>query len=81
MMYSRPPVSSPLVIGASRSSVPPTLTAKPHFPTSRPLRPFASIPKPTSTQKKPCKLLECPNGLNQTVFVLNLSQAEFSRTD
>ena len=80
MMYSRPAVSSPLAVGASRPSVPPTLM-KPQFPTSRPLRPFASIPKPSSTPKKPCKLLDCPNGFTQTVFVLNLSQAEFSRTD
>ncbi|KAM6497938.1 hypothetical protein JOM56_005886 [Amanita muscaria] len=94
---SRPPISSPLAVAsdspahnprsASASSVGQRRPA--HFPTSRALRPFATIshviqqPKSrTSTpqeQKRPqVKLIEAPSNQRMT-FLLNLTQAELGR--
>ncbi|KAJ7723097.1 hypothetical protein DFH07DRAFT_897729 [Mycena maculata] len=74
---SRPSISSPL---ASRSYAPgPVARTTPQrtysFPTSRALRPFPSI---AAAAPKPVKIIQPP--ANQRVsFVLNLTQAEFSR--
>ncbi|KII93647.1 hypothetical protein PLICRDRAFT_35879 [Plicaturopsis crispa FD-325 SS-3] len=84
-----PSVSSPL---ASSPAVPSSRTAPKRnspFPSSRPLRPFASISNafatPNSSSKKPTngkavKMIEPPKNHRGT-FVLNLTQAEFSRQD
>ncbi|EGO30037.1 hypothetical protein SERLADRAFT_379725 [Serpula lacrymans var. lacrymans S7.9] len=58
----------------------PTRTHK--FPSSQPLRPFASISQPlkSSVSAKPVKLIEPPKNF-KTTFVLNLTQEEFSRHD
>ncbi|KAI5124465.1 hypothetical protein M0805_008348 [Coniferiporia weirii] len=50
-----------------------------NFPTSRPLRPFASIAPKASA--KPVKIIELPESFKSGIFVLNLTQAEFSRQD
>ncbi|KAI0932504.1 hypothetical protein AcW1_000390 [Taiwanofungus camphoratus] len=86
----RPHVSSPLASnGASRPRPPRHLSGSPSFPTSRPLRPFPSIANTLSglsqrsngtASKKVTKLIEPPADL-KSAFVLNLTQAEFSRQD
>ncbi|KZT06777.1 uncharacterized protein LAESUDRAFT_725535 [Laetiporus sulphureus 93-53] len=85
----RPYVSSPLAAnGPSRPTRNTRLNA-PAFPTSRPLRPFPSIAnvlpgtaarKGISGEKKTIKLIEPPANV-KCAFVLNLTQAEFSRQD
>ncbi|EIN13602.1 hypothetical protein PUNSTDRAFT_58731 [Punctularia strigosozonata HHB-11173 SS5] len=101
---STPNVSSPL---ASVRPVAPGASSRPNpsrkssFPTSRPLRPFASIAqslanapsvprcssldsaeprKTVATGGTPIKLIEPPKGF-EGCFLLNLTQAEFSRRD
>ncbi|PCH33413.1 hypothetical protein WOLCODRAFT_135124 [Wolfiporia cocos MD-104 SS10] len=85
---ARPYVSSPLASnGTSRR--PRNLPNAPSFPTSRPLRPFPSIanslagsPSRTGSAvgKKAVKIIEPPAAF-KNAFVLNLTQAEFSRQD
>ena len=64
----------------------------PAFPTSRPIRPFASIATTLQAgvatvsaagkiEKKPIKIIEPPEGFKSGYFVLNLTQAELSRQD
>jgi hypothetical protein len=81
IISSRPSVSSPLAaspaFGRPTRGVPsgrPSLS----FPTSRPLRPFPSIN--TSVSSKPTKII-VPSKNFKSEFVLNLTQAEFSRQD
>ncbi|OSX67771.1 hypothetical protein POSPLADRAFT_1038167 [Postia placenta MAD-698-R-SB12] len=84
----RPHVSSPLASNALPR--PPRMTAKgPSFPTSRPLRPFPSIANTfqgastrpgSASSKKPVKIIQPPADF-KCAFVLNLTQAEFSRQD
>lgn len=52
------------------------------FPTSRPLRPFPSMAQPRSpvSPRKTTKIIEPPKNF-KSEFVLNLTQAEFSRQD
>ncbi|EPS99127.1 hypothetical protein FOMPIDRAFT_1024348 [Fomitopsis schrenkii] len=85
----RPYASSPLVPNTtprpSRS-----LGTAPSFPVSRPLRPFPSIANSLSSGlpqrpgvfggKRPVKIIEPPANI-KCEFVLNLTQAEFSRQD
>ncbi|PPQ90450.1 hypothetical protein CVT25_014968 [Psilocybe cyanescens] len=92
MTMTRPAVSSPLA-----SSSQPGLPAEkrmapkrnPSFPSSRALRPFPTIShlmQPSLTAKsstkvpKTIKLIEPPKNYKAT-FVLDLTQAEFSRQD
>ncbi|KAF8140035.1 hypothetical protein EV363DRAFT_1311479 [Boletus edulis] len=49
----------------------------PHFPSSRPIRPFASI---QNMSMKPVKLIEPPQNF-KTTFILDLTQGELSRQD
>ncbi|KAF8807218.1 hypothetical protein BYT27DRAFT_6559412 [Phlegmacium glaucopus] len=87
MTVSRPLVSSPLA-DSSFTNLPPAQRIIPKgnhpFPSSRALRPFPSIShamKPTSTTKPPSiKLIQAPKNF-KTSFVLNLTQAEFSRQE
>ncbi|KAH9937459.1 uncharacterized protein B0H18DRAFT_970734 [Fomitopsis serialis] len=77
--------SSPLVPNASSRPA-----RAPSFPVSRPLRPFPSIANAlssglpqrsgTSGGKRPIKIIEPPAN-TKCAFVLNLTQAEFSRQD
>jgi hypothetical protein len=91
MTISRPAISSPLAnssrgVGAATQRVIPRRNTS--FPSSRALRPFPTIshafqkPSDTSTplNKKTVKLIEPPKNVKGT-FVLNLTQAEFSRQD
>ncbi|KAG6837028.1 hypothetical protein H0H93_015891 [Arthromyces matolae] len=86
MTMSRPSISSPL---ANSSRTPPSAAQRitpqrtPSFPTSRALRPFPSVSNtlhPTPGKKPPVKIIEPPKNYQGT-FVLNLTQAEFSRQD
>ena len=95
-LASRPAVSSPLAGPASvdgvrahaaRPQPKRNLSITPvHFPTSRPLRPFASVAgalaplSPTAAQRKPTKIIEPPKNF-KSEFVLNLTQAELGRQD
>ncbi|KAH9487126.1 hypothetical protein JR316_0001194 [Psilocybe cubensis] len=89
---TRPAVSSPLATSSQ-----PTLPAEkrvlpkrnPSFPSSRALRPFPTIShimqpalaaKASTTNAKTTKLIEPPKNYKAT-FVLDLTQAEFSRQD
>jgi hypothetical protein len=86
---SSPLIPSPL---ASASDHPPSSQTTPRrsvaFPSSRPLRPFPAgprtfqqpaVPKVSgSNLNKPVKLIEPPKN-HKATFVLNLTQAEFSR--
>ncbi|KAK1232587.1 hypothetical protein PQX77_004255 [Marasmius sp. AFHP31] len=84
---SRPSVSSPLAGGPNATK---RITPKRNssFPSSQALRPFPTVStalRPISTQKttsdkKSVKLIEPPAN-SRTTFVLDLSQAEFSRQD
>ncbi|EIW86418.1 hypothetical protein CONPUDRAFT_78774 [Coniophora puteana RWD-64-598 SS2] len=84
----RPYVSSPLASSSQpRAPLPRTqrgLPARgPAFPSSQPLRPFASIsyiskPGTSAGKGKQVKLIEPPKNFKST-FVLDLSQEEFSR--
>ncbi|KZT74850.1 hypothetical protein DAEQUDRAFT_760853 [Daedalea quercina L-15889] len=86
---ARPYASSPLVPNASSRPPRPFGTA-PSFPVSRPLRPFPAIASAlssglplrpgTSGGKRPVKIIEPPAN-TKCEFVLNLTQAEFSRQD
>ncbi|KAJ6604309.1 hypothetical protein DFH09DRAFT_898504, partial [Mycena vulgaris] len=82
MTASRPSVSSPLA-GQTHTSGPAATRITPQrtysFPTSRALRPFPSIaPAAPAPGKKPVKMIQPPANQRES-FVLNLTQAEFSR--
>ncbi|KAJ7462719.1 hypothetical protein B0H11DRAFT_1735107 [Mycena galericulata] len=81
MTASRPSVSSPLA-GQSHPSGPAATRVTPQrtysFPTSRALRPFPTISAAAPTAKKPVKMIQPPANQRES-FVLNLTQAEFSR--
>ncbi|PPQ97158.1 hypothetical protein CVT26_000421 [Gymnopilus dilepis] len=96
LTLNRPAVSSPLA-ESSQSNYPaikrPVQKRTPSFPSSRALRPFptishimqppaaTSVPSSSSSpSKKPVKLIEPPANF-KTTFVLDLTQAEFSRQD
>ncbi|THH11799.1 hypothetical protein EW145_g422 [Phellinidium pouzarii] len=91
-----PPKSSPLASSSSSGisvSVSPSskngIFAQPalrplrthSFQTSRPLRPFASMTSATTKTGKPVKIIEPPESFKTGIFVLNLTQAEFSRQE
>ncbi|KAH6917536.1 hypothetical protein BKA70DRAFT_1418270 [Coprinopsis sp. MPI-PUGE-AT-0042] len=93
MSLSRPQVSSPLAVsfdsGPSHSQQPiprPPMPARKNsgFMQSRALRPFPTISHalqpPKSSNVKPVKLIQPPQNCKMT-FVLDLTQAEFSRQD
>ncbi|RDB29662.1 hypothetical protein Hypma_015252 [Hypsizygus marmoreus] len=86
MAMSRPMVSSPLAdpSHSGRNTVPRIIPRRNiSFPSSRPPRPFASISHalhPTSSKKPPVKLIEPPKNHKGT-FLLDLTQAEFSRQE
>ncbi|KAH9835784.1 uncharacterized protein C8Q71DRAFT_763407 [Rhodofomes roseus] len=85
----RPYASSPLVSNASSRQTR-SLGAAPSFPVSRPLRPFPSIANTMSPGlsqrsgaqggKRQVKIIEPPAN-TKCAFVLNLTQAEFSRQE
>ncbi|TEB04477.1 hypothetical protein FA13DRAFT_1654735 [Coprinellus micaceus] len=87
---SRPRVSSPLAAnGPTMSSAPRPAFPKrsPGFATSRALRPFPTIShalQPSNStglsKSKPIKLIEPPKNFKMS-FVLDLTQAEFSRQE
>jgi len=85
-IMSRPTVSSPLTGNASprRAQSTAQLIAQRRnssFPSSRALRPFPSIAQslgPSCSDKKAIKIIEAPKH-QQTMFVLDLTQAELSR--
>lgn len=87
-------ISSPLSPGATKTAFPssvkaaappssaqPLVREKAAFSQSRGLRPFASIAQPRQGQAKPVKMIEPPASFSSSVFVLNLTQKEFSRQD
>ncbi|KLO20540.1 hypothetical protein SCHPADRAFT_884583 [Schizopora paradoxa] len=85
-----PSVSSPLSPTATKTAFPSSMKAaapppsaqpKSTFTQSRALRPFASIAQPRQGQAKPVKMIEPPASFSSGVFVLNLTQKEFSRQD
>ncbi|KAJ7785975.1 hypothetical protein B0H16DRAFT_12404 [Mycena metata] len=82
MSASRPAVSSPLAGPSSTSSSASTRMTPQRtfsFPTSRALRPFPTISSAAAAPpKKPVKMIQPPANQRGT-FVLNLTQAEFSR--
>ncbi|EKM83433.1 hypothetical protein AGABI1DRAFT_81208 [Agaricus bisporus var. burnettii JB137-S8] len=87
-LMSRPNVSSPLANSTSSTrgqsaNTHPLSRRNPAFATSRALRPFPSIAQslqPSAGSKKAIKIIEAPK--HQTsMFVLDLTQAEFSRKD
>ncbi|KAI0322263.1 hypothetical protein OF83DRAFT_1167657 [Amylostereum chailletii] len=94
--FPRPRISSPLasppfasspLAGHTQSPTPfsarPIPARTPSFPSSRPLRPFASIghvTQPSHHKGKPVKLIQPPAN-QRGQFVLNLTQAELSRQD
>lgn len=82
MTASRPSVSSPLA-GQNYTSGPAATRLTPQrtnsFPTSRALRPFPSMsPAAAPAGSKPVKMIQPPANQRES-FVLNLTQAEFSR--
>ncbi|ESK98461.1 hypothetical protein Moror_211 [Moniliophthora roreri MCA 2997] len=84
LTMSRPSVSSPLAEsaqgGAARRMLPKRNSS---FPSSQALRPFPTVSaafRPQNKDKKPIKIIEPPANHRNT-FVLDLSQAEFSRQD
>ncbi|KAF9036471.1 hypothetical protein BDZ89DRAFT_946417 [Hymenopellis radicata] len=85
---SRPIVSSPLAGPTCSQGQTKRITPRrnPSFPSSRALRPFPTIATATqplgskSGNKKPVKLIQPPANHLHT-FVLDLTQAEFSRQD
>lgn len=81
---SRPLVSSPLADSTHKRPVAQRIIPQRNssFPTSRALRPFPSVSNtlhPTPG-KPPVKLIEPPQNYQGT-FLLDLTQAEFSRQD
>ncbi|KAJ7042569.1 hypothetical protein C8F04DRAFT_945401 [Mycena alexandri] len=82
MSASRPAVSSPLAGPSSTSSGSASTRMTPQrtysFPPSRALRPFPTISSAGTAPKKPVKMIQPPANQRET-FVLNLTQAEFSR--
>ncbi|KAF5356358.1 hypothetical protein D9756_004231 [Leucocoprinus leucothites] len=87
-VMSRPIVSSPLA-GTTSSTHTQTTAQRiiprrnASFPSSRALRPFPSIAQslqPSSNSKKAVKIIEAPKN-QPTMFMLDLTQAEFSRQD
>ncbi|KAG9126417.1 hypothetical protein FRC07_003521 [Ceratobasidium sp. 392] len=80
----QPVVSSPLSSAFARRDVPMGANQPrrgPAFPSSRPLRPFASINSPMMANGKPkpgVKLIE-PKDTGRQFFVLGLSQSELAR--
>ncbi|KAG7099481.1 hypothetical protein E1B28_001328 [Marasmius oreades] len=87
LTISRPNVSSPLANasnGMATKRVVPKRNSS--FPSSQALRPFPSVAgvlrptQKTGSEKKPVKIIEPPANF-RTTFVLDLSQAEFSRQD
>ncbi|KAK7463849.1 hypothetical protein VKT23_005784 [Stygiomarasmius scandens] len=85
---SRPFVSSPLA-AAPEHHTPGTLKRitpqrQSSFPSSQALRPFPSLraiqPPNKGTSNKPVKMIQPPAD-QRSMFVLNLTQAEFSRQD
>jgi len=87
-VMSRPTVSSPLAGNASPMHTQTTAQLiaprrNPSFPSSRALRPFPSIAqslRPSCNDKKAIKIIEAPKH-QQSMFVLDLTQAELSRQD
>ena len=86
-VMSRPTVSSPLAgnsspvrVQTAAQCIAPRRNAS--FPSSRALRPFPSIAQSLHpcNDKKAVKIIEAPK-YQQTMFVLDLTQAEFSRQD
>ncbi|RXW20626.1 hypothetical protein EST38_g5231 [Candolleomyces aberdarensis] len=92
MTMTRPLVSSPLADSSSAAKAPmqrPTLAKRNSaFATSRALRPFPTIAHAlqpskstnTASKSKPIKLIEPPKNYKMS-FVLDLTQAEFSRQE
>ncbi|KAF9480479.1 hypothetical protein BDN70DRAFT_805325 [Pholiota conissans] len=89
MTLTRPAVSSPLAGSAQAvpQAIRPVQKRGPSFPSSRALRPFPTIAHvlhPLSAKStsgaKPVKLIEPPKNF-KAEFVLDLTQAEFSRQD
>ncbi|KAF9270480.1 hypothetical protein L218DRAFT_976264 [Marasmius fiardii PR-910] len=87
LTISRPVVSSPLADpsnGIAAKRVAPKRNSS--FPSSQALRPFPTIAaalrpmQQTGSAKKPVKIIEPPANFS-TTFMLDLSQAEFSRQD
>ncbi|KAL0950857.1 hypothetical protein HGRIS_007615 [Hohenbuehelia grisea] len=84
----RPAVSSPLAEASRTTTTAQRMTPRRNtsFPSSRALRPFPSIAhaiqpaQGAPAGKKAVKLIEPPKNQRGT-FVLNLTQAEFSRQD
>ncbi|GLB36404.1 hypothetical protein LshimejAT787_0306920 [Lyophyllum shimeji] len=86
MTMSRPAISSPLA-DPSHNTRPAAQRIVPRpnvsFPTSRALRPFPTISHalhPTAGKKPPVKIIEPPQNQMRT-FLLDLTQAEFSRQE
>ncbi|KAF9452517.1 hypothetical protein P691DRAFT_205221 [Macrolepiota fuliginosa MF-IS2] len=85
---SRPLVSSPLAGNSSATHTQTTAQRviprrNPAFTSSRALRPFPSIAQsiqPSAGNKKAVKIIEAPKN-QKTMFMLDLTQAEFSRQD
>ncbi|KAG6911755.1 hypothetical protein DXG01_000001 [Tephrocybe rancida] len=86
MTMTRPLISSPLADASHNHQVAtqrivPQRSAS--FPTSRALRPFPTVShalRPTPGKKPPVKIIEPPQNYKGT-FLLDLTQAEFSRQD
>ena len=82
-----PITSSPLASNTASTASRRPLTQRQHsFPSSPPLRPFTTItnkfpPKEAIKPKPSQKLIEPPKDLDFGYFVLNLTQAEFSRRE
>ncbi|KXN83568.1 hypothetical protein AN958_01133, partial [Leucoagaricus sp. SymC.cos] len=83
-IMSRPSVSSPLAGGSSHTQTQRIMPRRnPSFQASRALRPFPSIAQsiqPSSSNKKAVKIIEAPSS-QKSMFMLDLTQAEFSRQD
>ncbi|KAK7058283.1 hypothetical protein VNI00_001914 [Paramarasmius palmivorus] len=82
---SRPTISSPLADSAKGAAAKKMLPKRnSSFPSSQALRPFPTVSAAFRPQnqpgKKPMKIIEPPAN-HRSTFVLDLSQAEFSRQD
>ncbi|KAF9459466.1 hypothetical protein BDZ94DRAFT_1284399 [Collybia nuda] len=88
MTMSRPTISSPLADSSNsgRTTTPRIIPRRNiSFPSSRALRPFPTIshalqPSSSANKKSSIKIIEPPKNHNGT-FLLNLTQAEFSRQE